>query len=115
MSITYRGVIDPLELVVRRIGRPPDRSDPVAITIDQHGAHCDDPAVLEYMQQLIAAEAVDGQLSIHAEGDWHPATLANPLVAEHAACMILSGDHRESIGRSWLESHTAEIELELLA
>lgn len=113
--ITYRGLIDPLELVVRSIGRPPDRSDPVAITIDQNGAHCDDPAVLEYMQQLIAAEAVDGQLSIHAEGDWHPATLANPLVAEHATCMILSGDRRESIGRSWLESHTAAIELELLA
>lgn len=88
--ITYTGSVEPREWVTRRIGRPPS-SRQVSITID-----ADDPMVLvsddldtiAYIEEYIESITVDDQVSVHAEGEWHPAD--SPAAAEYATAQVMA-------------------------
>lgn len=89
--ITYTGAVEPRAWVTLAIGRPPARRQQVSITID-----ADDPLVLTgddldtiaYIEDYIESITVDDQVSVHAEGEWHPAGSAE--AAEYATAQVLA-------------------------
>lgn len=72
MAVKYQGRVEPAWWVVDEVGEPPLANTLVEVEISNGGLF-GPYAICRYIDRYLDAVAVDGQVSIHAEGEWVPA------------------------------------------